>query len=78
MPAFAAGHGAARLKASLGRPEPPVRPARPASATVKSSQIHSAAVAASQILAIRKTTQPPAATLPPPNPHRPGKPHRRA
>ena len=36
-----------------------------------------AGVAAGQILAIQRATQPPAAILPPSNPHRPGKPHRR-
>jgi hypothetical protein len=65
-----------RLAQSL--PEPPVHPARPASATAKSSQIHPAGGAAGHILAIQMNSHRPATTLPPSNPHRPNRPHHRA
>ncbi len=52
-----------RRRSARGRREPLVRPARPASATAKSSKIHSAGVTDGQILAIQQTTQRPQATI---------------
>ncbi len=67
-----------RRRLAQGRREPPAHPARPANATTKSSQIHPAGLTAAQILAIQQTSQPTPTTLPPSNPHRPNRPHRRA
>ena len=67
-----------RHRSARGHPELPVRPARPAGATAKSSQFHPAVLAAGQILAIQKATLRPPATLPPSNPHRPNHSNRRA
>ncbi len=75
MPAPEPGHGAARLEAipspQFTRQDPPALPQSRRDSVP-------AGVAADQILAIQKTTQRPAATLPPANPHRPNWPHRRA
>ena len=70
---FEPGHGAARLEATA---RPQFHPARPASATEKSSRLHPAGLAVGQILAIQQTAQRPQATLPPSNPHRPNRPYR--
>ena len=49
-----------RCRSAQALPEPPVHPARPASATAKSSQIHPARIAAGQILGIQQTIATPA------------------
>ncbi len=75
MPASEPGHGAARLEATASPqftqqdlPAPPKsrRDTMPAGLT------------ADRILTIQQATQRPPDTLPPSNPHRPNRPHRRA